>query len=161
MARSAHVLGDSWNLLIIRQACLGTRRFADFQTSLGIGRNILTTHLNRLVEDELLMRVPYQQRPLRHEYRLTEKGREVYPILAAMAAWGDRWLTGPEGTPLVLHHITCGHDMHAEVVCNACRQPIVVRETSGKPGPGFPASPYRYPESSNRRAANRKIAGES
>ena len=138
MARSAHVLGDSWNLLIIRQACTGTRRFDDFQTALGIGRNILTTHLNRLVEDGLLVRVPYQERPVRHEYRLTDKGREVYPILAAMAAWGDKWLTGAEGTPLVLHHVACGHDMHADVVCSECRQPIDVRETTAKPGPGFP-----------------------
>lgn len=139
IARSVNVLGDSWNLLIIRQACMGTRRFAGFQTSLNIGRNILTSHLNQLVEEGLLVRVPYQKRPLRHEYRLTPQGREVYPILAAMAAWGDKWLTGPEGTPLVLHHKTCGHDMHAEVVCDECHQLIDVREIIGKPGPGFPS----------------------
>ncbi len=139
MARSAHVLGDSWNLLIIRQACLGTRRFEDFRIALGIGRNILTTHLNRLVDDGLLHRIPYQERPVRHEYRLTEKGREVYPILAAMAAWGDKWLTGPEGTPLVLHHASCGHDMRAQVVCSQCNQPIDVREIKAKPGPGHPS----------------------
>ncbi len=138
MARSADVLGDSWNLLIIRQACIGTRRFDEFKSALGIGRNILTNHLTQLVDQGLLARVPYQERPLRHEYRLTDKGREVYPILTAMAAWGDRWLVGPEGTPLVLHHLACGHDMHAEVVCNECHQPIDVRQTTGKPGPGFP-----------------------
>jgi DNA-binding HxlR family transcriptional regulator len=156
MARSAHVLGDSWNLLIIRQACLGTRRFDDFKKALGIGRNILTTHLNRLVEDGLLVRVPYQERPLRHEYRLTDKGREVYPILAAMAAWGDKWLTGPEGTPLVLHHIACGNDMHAEVVCNECHQPIDVRETTGKPGPGFPSKSTKRVNPSPKRSGNAK-----
>ena len=139
MARSAHVLGDSWNLLIIRQACLGTRRFDEFRSALGIGRNILTTHLIRLVQDGLLDRVPYQERPVRHEYRLTEKGREVYPILAAMAAWGDKWLAGPEGTPLVLHHTRCGHDMQAQVVCDHCAQPIDVRETTAKLGPGHPS----------------------
>ena len=143
MARSARVLGDGWNLLIIRQACAGTRRFEDFRSVLGIGRNILTTHLNRLVVDGLLDRVPYQERPVRHEYRLTEKGREVYPILAAMAAWGEKWLTGPEGTPLVLHHKRCGHDMHARVVCDQCGHPIDVRETTGRPGPGFPSKRKR------------------
>ena len=95
IARSADILGDHWNLLIIRQACLGTRRFDDFQSALGIGRNILTQRLTRLVDEGLLDRVEYQQNPPRYEYRLTDKGRDAYPILAAMAAWGDRWLTGP------------------------------------------------------------------
>jgi DNA-binding HxlR family transcriptional regulator len=137
IARSADILGDHWNLLIIRQACLGTRRFDDFQSALGIGRNILTQRLTRLVEEELLIRVEYQANPVRFEYRLTDKGRDAYPILAAMAAWGERWLTGPEGTPLVLHHTACGHDMHAVVVCSECAQPLDVRQVRAKPGPGF------------------------
>ena len=140
IARSAHVLGDGWNLLVIRQACMGTRRFDDFQRLLGIGRNILTLRLTALVDEGLMRRVEYQQRPVRHEYRLTDKGREVYPILAAMAAWGDRWLTGPEGTPLVLHHTACAHDMHALVVCSECAEPLDVREIQAKQGPGFPRS---------------------
>ena len=138
IARAVDVLGDSWNLLLLREACLGVRRFDDFQRSLGIGRNILTMHLGVLVEQGLLDRVEYQRRPLRHEYRLTDKGRDVYPVLAAMAAWGDRWLTGPEGSPLQLHHTTCGHDMHADVVCSECAAPIHVRDVRAKPGPGFP-----------------------
>ena len=141
IARSADVLGDGWNLLVMRQACLGVRRFEDFQRTLGIGRNILTVRLNGLVEEGLLSRVEYQQRPVRHEYRLTEKGREVYPILAAMAAWGDRWLTGAEGTPLVLHHETCDHDMHAVVVCSHCGDPLEVRDVRARPGPGAPSTP--------------------
>lgn len=138
MARSIDVLGDHWNLLLIRQACMGIRRFDDFQRSLGIGRNILTGRLARLVDEGLLRRVEYQPSPPRSEYRLTQKGREVYPILAALAAWGDRWLTGPEGKPLVLHHTTCDHDMHAEVVCSECDKPIDVREVRAKAGPGYP-----------------------
>jgi DNA-binding HxlR family transcriptional regulator len=137
MARSIDVLGDHWNLLLIREACLGTRRFDDFQRTLGIGRNILTVRLARLVDEELLDRVEYQQSPPRSEYRLTEKGREVYPILAAMAAWGDRWLTGPEGTPLVLHHTTCSHDMHAVVTCSECAEPLDVRHVRARRGPGY------------------------
>jgi DNA-binding HxlR family transcriptional regulator len=136
IARSADVLGDGWNLLVLRQACLGVRRFEDFQRTLGLGRNILTVRLNRLVDEGLLTRVEYQQRPVRHEYRLTDKGRDVYPILAAMAAWGDRWLSGPEGSPLVLHHETCDHDMHAVVVCSRCAEPLDVREIRARPGPG-------------------------
>jgi DNA-binding HxlR family transcriptional regulator len=145
IARSAAVLGDHWNLLLIRQACLGTRRFDDFQQALGIGRNILTMRLNRLVDEGVLRRVAYQESPPRHEYRLTDKGRDAYPILAAMAAWGDRWLTGSEGTPLVLHHTTCDHDMYAVVVCSECDEPLDVRNVRAKAGPGYhratPAAP--------------------
>lgn len=137
IARAVNVLGDHWNLLIVRQACLGTRRFDEFQSTLGIGRNILTQRLVRLVDEGLLTRVEYQDNPPRSEYRLTDKGRDVYPILAAMAAWGDTWMTGPEGTPLVLHHTACDHDMHAVVVCSACDEPLDVREMRARPGPGF------------------------
>lgn len=140
IARSVSVLGDHWNLLIMRQACLGTRRFDDFQSALGTGRNILSQRLTRLVDEQLLARVPYQDNPPRFEYRLTDKGRDVYPILATMAAWGEKWMTGTEGTPLVLHHTACDHDMHAVVVCSECEQPIDVRETRALPGPGWPVA---------------------
>jgi DNA-binding HxlR family transcriptional regulator len=135
IARSVDVLGDHWNLLIVRQACLGTRRFDDFQRQLGIGRNILTGRLNRLVDEGLLRRERYHDKPARFEYRLSQMGREVFPILAAMAAWGDRWLGGPEGSPLVLHHTTCDHDVHAEVVCSECHEPLDVRATRATAGP--------------------------
>lgn len=140
IARSANVLGDHWNLILIREACLGTRRFEDFQAALGIGRNILSGRLAGLVEEGILQRVPYQDNPPRDEYRLTDKGRDVYPILAAMAAWGDRWLTGPEGTPLVLHHRSCDHDMHAVVTCSECQEELHVRDITATAGPGYPAA---------------------
>lgn len=137
IARSAAILGDHWNILIIRQACLGTRRFDDFQRELSIGRNILTVRLNTLVDEGILRREQYQESTGRHEYRLTDKGREVYPILAAMAAWGDRWLVGAEGTPLVLHHTSCDHDMHAVVTCSECAEALDVRQILARPGPGY------------------------
>lgn len=138
IARSIDLLGEGWTLLILRQACLGTRRFEDFQRELGISRNILTLRLGRLVEEGLLTPVEYQQRPVRHEYRLTDKGRDVYPILAAMAAFGEKWLVGDEGTPLILHHTACDHDMHAVVACSECGEPIDVRQVRARIGPGFP-----------------------
>ena len=140
IARTVDLVGEGWTLLIVRQACLGTRRFEDFQRELRIGRNILTLRLNRLVDEGLLTRVEYQDRPVRHEYRLTAKGRDVYPILAAMAAFGDKWLVGKEGSPLVLHHTSCDHDMHAVVTCSECAQPLDVRQVQARTGPGYPRS---------------------
>jgi DNA-binding HxlR family transcriptional regulator len=137
IARAVDALGDGWTLLLLREACLGVRRFDDFQQRLGIGRNILARRLQQLVEDGFFTKVAYTERPVRYEYRLTEKGRDVYPVLAAMAAWSDRWQAGPEGSPLQLHHATCGHDMHATVVCSECGEPLDVRDVRAAPGPGF------------------------
>jgi DNA-binding HxlR family transcriptional regulator len=139
IARTVDLIGDWWTPLVLREAFLGVRRFDDFQRSLGIGRNILTQRLHRLVDEGMLERRPYQERPLRHEYVLTEKGRDFYPVLAAMMRWGDRWLAGDEGPPLVLHHTACDHDTHAAVVCSHCGEPLELREIRARPGPGFPA----------------------
>ncbi|HVW32063.1 MAG TPA: helix-turn-helix domain-containing protein, partial [Acidimicrobiia bacterium] len=97
IARSVDLLGDWWTPLVLREAFLGRRRFDDIQAALGIGRNVLTQRLRRLVEEGMLDRVRYQSKPDRYEYVLTEKGRDFYPVLAAMIAWGDRWLSGDEG----------------------------------------------------------------
>ncbi len=133
IARGANVLGDHWNLLLIRDACLGIRRFDDFQRSLGIGTNMLTGRLNRLVDEGILQRVRYQTNPARHEYRLSDKGRDAYSVLAALDAWARRWLAGPEGTPVLLHHDPCDRDMHALVVCSRCQAPIDVRDITARP----------------------------
>jgi len=138
IARTADLIGDGWTLLIMREASLGARRFEEFQRTLGVGRNILTLRLNALVDEGVLSRVRYQERPVRHEYRLTDKGRDVYPILAAMAAFGDKWLLGNDGPPVVLHHTTCDHDMHAVVTCSECAQPIDIRAVRARSGPGYP-----------------------
>ena len=135
IARTADLIGDGWTLLIMREACLGERRFDEFQRTLGIGRNILTARLNALVDEGVLRKVPYQERPPRYEYRLTDKGRDVSNILAVMAAFGDKWLLCDETSPLVLHHTTCDHDMHAVVTCSACAQPLDIRSMRAKREP--------------------------
>lgn len=136
IARSASVLGDHWNILLIRQACLGMRRYDEFRRALGIGRNMLTIRLNGLVDHGLLERGEYQASPPRSEYRLTDKGRDAYTVLAAMDAWGRRWLA-EEGSPVLLHHRSCGHDMHAVVVCSECSEPLDVRDVTARAAPGF------------------------
>ncbi len=141
IARTVDLIGDWWTPLVLRDSYYGIRRFEDFQRDLGIGRNILTQRLNRLVDEGMLERVPYQERPLRHEYRLTDKGRDFFPVLAAMLAWGDRWLA-PDGPPVTLRHTTCDHDTHAEVVCDHCHEPLALADLRASAGPGIrrPAS---------------------
>jgi DNA-binding HxlR family transcriptional regulator len=135
IARSVDLLGDWWTPLVLREAWLGVRRFEDFQRRLGIGRNILTQRLGRLVDEGIFEKVPYQDRPVRHEYRLTDKGRELWPAYAALMAWGDKWLDDGAGPPVVLRHTTCDHDMQAHVVCDHCGAALELREVRARVRP--------------------------
>lgn len=137
VARTVELLGDWWTPLVLRECFFGVRRFDEFQQSLGIGRNILTQRLRRLAREGLLERREYQERPARYEYRLTEKGRDFYPVLAAMVRWGDRWLDGGKGAPVLLRHRSCGQLTHAEVVCAECGQPLRAGEVVAEAGPGL------------------------
>jgi DNA-binding HxlR family transcriptional regulator len=139
IARTVDLVGDWWTPLVLREAFYGTKRFDDFERTLRIGRNVLTQRLNRLVDEGVLERVPYQDRPVRHEYVLTEKGRDLFPILAAINRWGDRWLAPDAGPPVILHHTSCDHDTEAVVVCEHCREPLRIDDISPRLGPGFPA----------------------
>ena len=107
VAQCLEVVGEWWSLLIVRDAFFGVRRFDDFQARLGISRNILNQRLTKLVDDGVLERVPYQDNPPRANYRLTEKGRDLWHVLTAMRQWGDRW-AAPDGPPLKMRHATCG-----------------------------------------------------
>jgi DNA-binding HxlR family transcriptional regulator len=139
VARTVDILGDWWTPLVLREAYYGVRRFDQFQEMLKIGRNVLTQRLGRLVDEGLLERVQYSVRPPRYEYHLTDKGRDFWPVLAAMTAWGDRWLDGGKGEPVVLHHTTCDHDTTASVVCSHCDQPLRLEDVRMSLGPGYPA----------------------
>ncbi|WP_424184037.1 winged helix-turn-helix transcriptional regulator [Actinokineospora sp. G85] len=136
VARTMDLLGDQWTLLVLREAFLGTRRFDRFQADLGIARNTLAERLDRLTEAGVLRRVQYQERPTRHEYALTDMGRDFFPALAAIMRWGDQWLDGGAGAPVVLRHRGCGHATHAVVRCAECDEELRVREVSVEPGPG-------------------------
>ena len=135
VAQCLEVIGEWWSMLIVRDAFLGVRRFDDFQSHLGISRNILTTRLASLVEAGVLVKVPYQERPLRHEYRLTAKGRDLWPVLTTMREWGDRW-EAPSGAPLELVHDSCGEVMVLNHTCSACGAAVDSRSVRARPGPG-------------------------
>ena len=123
VARTLEHIGERWTMMVLRDAFYGVRRFDDFQASLGIARNILTKRLTRLVDAGIMRKERYQEHPPRYEYRLTEKGRDLVPILTSMLAWGDKWET--EGDPPVrLTHTTCGRVMHSIAVCSECGEEI-------------------------------------
>ena len=135
VARTLSVIGDRWTLLVLRDAFLRTRRFEDFQRQLGVTRHLLAGRLRKLVEAGILERVRYQEKPARDEYRLTEKGRDLYPVIVALLRWGDRWMSDESGPPLTLVHKACGHTMHPTLVCPDCGEPIGARDvTPGRAG---------------------------
>jgi len=137
IARTVAVIGDRWTLMILRDCFMGVRRFEAFQARLGISRTITAERLKRLVDEGVLARVPYQQRPTRYEYRLTEKGLALHPVLMAIVAWGDRYYAGEAGPPLLHRHKVCGHDFSPVQTCSECGEPVGARDVELHPGPGM------------------------
>src|SRR3954469_18453658 len=135
VARALEVVGERWSLLVLRDAFLGVRRFDDFQRSLGVARNVLQSRLERLVEEGILERQLYQERPPRHEYRLTEKGVDLWPVIVALMKWGDRHLY-PDGPPVVIEHRDCGGQVDDRRICTRCGAPLEARDVRPRPGPG-------------------------
>ncbi len=135
IAQCLEVVGEWWTLLIVRDAFLGVTRFDDFQKRLGISRNVLNQRLNRLARAGVLERVPYGEHPPRHDYRLTAKGRDLWPVLTTMRQWGDRY-AAPDGPPLEVVHKRCGEISDALLTCSACGERIGPGEVSAIPGPG-------------------------
>jgi len=134
IAQCLDAVGEWWSLLIIRDAFIGVTRFDDFQARLGISRNILTRRLNHLVDNDILSRVPYQDHPPRSEYRLTDKGRDLWHVVTAMRQWGDQW-AAPRGAPMTMRH-TCGHLIESVAVCSHCGESLSIDEITAVPGPG-------------------------
>ena len=134
VARSLSVVGDRWTLLVLRDAFLGVRRFGDFHADLGTSRHRLADRLQKLVEHGVLARVPYAERPRRFEYRLTEKGRDLYPVVVSLTRWGDRWMAGRDGPPIELVHRGCGRRIMPTLACPECGQAVGARDMQVRPG---------------------------
>lgn len=143
IARTADLLGDAWTILVLRELFYGETRFDGFVRSLGIARNTLTDRLSRLTAARLVERRAYQTDPVRHDYRLTDKGNDFFGVLAALNAWGDRWLSHDDGAPVLMRHESCAHDLHASVVCSVCGEPVRHEDVTVRPGPGYPDSLLR------------------
>jgi DNA-binding HxlR family transcriptional regulator len=131
VARALDVIGEWWTLLIVRDALLGARRFDDFKAT-GIADNILSARLKRLVEEGVFERHPYQSRPDRHEYLLTEKGRALGQVVLALRSWGQEWTDGGDLSPR-LAHVGCGHDVSIGLYCEECDRPVTTGEIRPEP----------------------------
>ncbi len=139
IAGALEVVGERWSLLIVRDILLGLRRFDELQAHLGIARNVLQTRLTRLLQEGVIERVPYQERPLRHEYLLTDKGLDLWPTVVALMKWGDRYAP-PEGGPaVVIEHRGCGGAVDEHRICEKCGARLQARDAVGRPGPGAAA----------------------
>lgn len=132
VARSSAVLGDRWTLLILSDVFLGVRRFEDFQRRLKLSRTTLANRLHLLEEHDVLERQQYQTQPVRYEYRLTPKGRDLYPVITTILNWGDKYYADASGIPIVRQHKTCGHDIQPQLVCPECNEPITTRNMTAR-----------------------------
>ncbi|WP_309110640.1 helix-turn-helix domain-containing protein [Saccharothrix sp.] len=128
IARTLEVVGERWTLLIVRDAARGVTRFDGFLARLPIARNVLSDRLATLVRHGVLDRVQYQDRPPRHEYRLTAKGRELVPVLLSLMAWGDRHLGDDAGPPVVAEHAECGGPIDVHMTCRQCEGAVAPAE---------------------------------
>jgi DNA-binding HxlR family transcriptional regulator len=137
VGRALEILGEKWTVVVLREIFLGIRRFDDMRVRTGIPRQVLTNRLATLVENGLLRREPYREpgARVREEYRLTEKGLDLYPVLVALRDWGDRYLADPDGPPMVTTHRECGDTVHTVLVCEAGHE-LMPHEVAPRPGPG-------------------------
>ena len=156
VARTIGVIGDRWTLLILRECFLRTRRFEAFQSALGITRHLLAERLKKLVRLGILRRIPYQEAPRRHEYILTQKGLDLYPIMMAIVHWGDVHMVDERGRPLLHEHRHCGKTFNPVMVCSECGEPLAAREVHVHPGPGarnVAAKPEKRSKAKSRESA--------
>ena len=133
--RTLDLVGDRWTLLILSDCFLGARRFETFRERLGISRTILADRLAHLEECGVLRKVAYQDQPVRHEYRLTEKGIDLYPVLLSLVRWGDEWMADEHGPPVRYEHRGCGHTAMPTLHCPECGDAVGARDMRAKLAP--------------------------
>jgi DNA-binding HxlR family transcriptional regulator len=138
IGRAMDVLGERWTFVVLREVFNGIRRFDDMRRHTGIPRQVLTDRLSLLVEQDVLRRVAYREpgQRERQEYRLTDKGFALFPVMVAIAAWGDRYLADPDGPPIEFVHRDCGSPVEVHLRCAEGHELDDPRTVLGRPGPG-------------------------
>ena len=135
IAGTLELIGERWTLLIVRDAFMRIRRFDDFQRRTGVARNVLVDRLNRLVEEGIFERVAYQDHPVRFEYRLTDKGMDLWPVVVSLLQWGDKYVY-PGRAPVLLVHKGCGGAVDGHRICETCSARLGPREVEARDGIG-------------------------
>jgi DNA-binding HxlR family transcriptional regulator len=135
VAKTLEIVGERWTVLILREIFFGRRRFDEMAQNLAIARNVLTQRLQRLTDEGVVEKVAYQQRPQRFEYRLTEKGLDLWPVMVTLMQFGDRYYA-PDGPPIVLTHRDCGGLVDDHRICSACGAKLTARDVRAHSGPG-------------------------
>ncbi|HJT96525.1 MAG TPA: helix-turn-helix domain-containing protein [Mycobacterium sp.] len=141
IARAVDVVGQRWTPLILRDLFAGVARFEDIRRDLGIASSVLAARLEDLEWHGVVERRQYQSAPARHEYVLTEKGRDLYPVIATLVAWGDKWLAEPAGPPALIVHSDCGQVTTAKAVCAQCGGELNAANVVAAAGPGARPGP--------------------
>ena len=136
VARTVAVIGDRWTLLVLRDCFLRVRRFDDFQARLGVTRHVLADRLKKLVRYGVLRRVPYQERPKRYEYILTQKGLDLHPVMMAIVHWGDLHMIDERGRPRLHQPKVCGKMFDPVMTCSECGEPLSPKAVHVHLGPG-------------------------
>lgn len=126
IARTWAVIGERWTMMVLRELFRGSHRFEDIQAKLQMGRNVLADRLQQLEADGVIERRRYQERPVRHDYHLTQKGEDLYPLLLAVLRWGNRYTV--DEPPLKLRHKSCRHVVDPLVVCDSCGEELHRRD---------------------------------
>ena len=149
IGRTLEVIGAPWTLLLMREAFTGARRFTEFQQGLGVSRALLSRRLNLLVGHGILERIAYQDpgERSRTEYRLTRKGRDLYPVIAALRAWGEAYVLDDDGPPLIVRHNRCGGTVDVSLICEHGHK-VDATQIRPEPGPGARPHPGRRRPSS-------------
>jgi DNA-binding HxlR family transcriptional regulator len=135
VAKTLELVGERWTVLILREVYFGHRRFDEMADHLGIARNVLTARLQRLIDEGVLDKVAYQERPQRYEYRLTAKGLDLWPVLVTLMQFGDRYYA-PDGPPVVITHRDCGGTVDAHRICEKCGARLSAKDVRAHAGPG-------------------------
>jgi DNA-binding HxlR family transcriptional regulator len=134
IARALEAVGERWTLLIVRELMARPHRFVELERKLKIAKNVLTSRLDKLVDLDIVEKVPYTDTRDWNDYRLTSQGLDLFPVLNALMTWGDRY-RAPSGPPVVFEH-DCGHALGHRVVCEHCGEDVQLRNIHGVPGPG-------------------------